>query len=179
MEAHPDKLFCQYILVGLLKGFRIGFDYSHHCVSASHTLQSAETPPQVIHDYIQKERDLGRVRGPVAAGAVQDLQVSPFGVIPKPHAPGKWRLIVDLSHPAGRSVNDGIRSSLTSLSYVSVDNLAEVVLALGKGAQTAKLDIKSAFRVVPVFPEDRLLLGLKWEGRVFVDSPSIWPLLCS
>ena len=34
--------------------------------------------------------------------------ISPFGVIPKGHTPGKWRLIVDLSSPKGGSVNDGI-----------------------------------------------------------------------
>ena len=32
------------------------------------------------------------------------LQINEFGVIPKPHQPGKWMLIVDLSHPPGTSV---------------------------------------------------------------------------
>ena len=110
------------------------------------------------------------MQGPFKAGLIHDLQVSPFGVIPKPHAPGKWCLIVDLSHPARRSVNDGIECSRASLSYVSVDHLAEVILTLGKGTQLAKLDIKSAYRVIPVFPGDRLLLGVTWKGNIFVDT---------
>ena len=36
--------------------------------------------------------------------------MSRFGVISKPHQPGKWRLITDLSSPKGASVNDGINS---------------------------------------------------------------------
>ena len=110
------------------------------------------------------------MQGPFKAGLIHDLQVSPFGVIPKPHASGKWRLIVDLSQPAGRSVNDGIQRSRASLSYVSVDHLAEVILTLGKGTQLAKLDIKSAYRVIPVFPGDHLLLGVTWKGNIFVDT---------
>ena len=37
-----------------------------------------------------------------------DVHVSRFGVILKTHQPGKWRLITDLSHPQGHSINDGI-----------------------------------------------------------------------
>ena len=67
-------------------------------------------------------------------------------------------------------MNDGVCSSLTSLLHVSMENQAEVVLVLGKRAQLAKFVIKSAYRVVPMFPENRILLGLKWKGSVFVDT---------
>ena len=34
----------------------------------------------------------------------------------------------------------------------------------------AKADIKAAYRRVPVHPDDRLLLGMKWKGECFVDA---------
>ena len=34
----------------------------------------------------------------------------------------------------------------------------------------AKVDIKSAYRIVPVNPEDRLLLGMQWKGKTFLDT---------
>ena len=34
----------------------------------------------------------------------------------------------------------------------------------------AKVD---TYRIVPVHPEDRHLLGVQWEGQVLVDSPSV------
>ena len=34
----------------------------------------------------------------------------------------------------------------------------------------SKLDIKSAFRNVPVHPSDWELLGMKWEGLYFFDT---------
>lgn len=34
----------------------------------------------------------------------------------------------------------------------------------------AKLDIKSAYRLLAVHPEDRPLLGFEWQGALFVDG---------
>ena len=33
----------------------------------------------------------------------------------------------------------------------------------------SKVDIKSAYRIVPIHPEDRLLLGMMWNGSLFID----------
>ena len=33
----------------------------------------------------------------------------------------------------------------------------------------AKFDLKSTYRQVPVHPDDRWLLGVEWEGQVYVD----------
>ena len=35
----------------------------------------------------------------------------------------------------------------------------------------AKFDLKSAYRQVSVYPDDRWLLGVEWEGQVYVDCP--------
>ena len=42
--------------------------------------------------------------------------------------------------------------------YTTVDDVALIVSRLGKGALMAKVDIESAYRLVPVHPEDRPLL---------------------
>ena len=97
------------------------------------------------------------------------LQISPFGVIPKKSG-DQWRLILDLSSPHGSSVNDGISKLQSSLSYISVDHIAKQVVKLGTGAKLAKMDVKSAYRLVPVHPQDRLLLGMQWNRRIFVDN---------
>ena len=52
-----------------------------------------------------------------------------------------------------------------SLSYITVDTAAERALALGRGA---KLDIKQAYKMVPVHPEDRFLLEMNWEGKLLM-----------
>ena len=78
----------------------------------------------------------GRVLGPLPEEYVpaSGWHVSHFGVIPKPHKPNKWRLIVDLLYPAGASVNDSISPALCSLR---VEEVAAVVLQLEKGTELA------------------------------------------
>ena len=34
----------------------------------------------------------------------------------------------------------------------------------------AKFDVEGAFRTVPVHPDDRWLLGMQWEGQVYIDK---------
>ena len=91
-------------------------------IKATLTEQRRGTWPQVVEEYLAKELELGRVIGPLTSGSLQ-LQINRFGVIPKSGQPGKWRLIVDLSHPDGFSLNDGIEPELCSLSYASVDSV--------------------------------------------------------
>lgn len=55
-------------------------------------------------------------------------------------------------------------------SHMKVDDVVQQVLSLGKGTLLAKIDIESAFRNVPVHPDDRHLLGMKWKDEVFVDT---------
>ena len=56
------------------------------------------------------------------------------------------------------------------LTYITVDDIIEQVMALGKGAQLAKMDVESAFCIIPVHPEIRLLLGMNWKGLLYIDQ---------
>lgn len=171
LVGHPDEDLVGYFLSGIRDGFRVGFDYSKYsCVSARANLRSAGENRQVVEDYLREECAQGRVIPMGSPEAVEGLHLSPFGVIPKGHQTGKWRLIVDLSSPHGRSINDGIDSELCTLSYISVDDVAKTILALGRGALMAKVDIKNAYRLMPVHPDDRLLLGMEWQGQAYVDT---------
>ena len=99
-----------------------------------------------------------------------DIHVSPFGVIPKKGKPNKWRLILDVSSPIGKSVNDGISKEDCSIQYTSVSAVAAEVIKLGKGTQMGKMDIQQAYRNIPVAPADRRLLGMLWQGKVYIDK---------
>ncbi len=159
------------MLRGLKHGFRIGFSrQSRELGSCRKNLSSVQERPEVVTKYIKEELARGRILE-VSDKEAQDLRVhcSPFGVIPKKSNPSKWRLIVDLSSPEGKSVNDGIPKELSSLSYVSVDDVVHQILKLGRGAYITKMDVKRAYRNVPVHPTDSLLLGMQWEDKVYID----------
>ncbi len=126
--------------------------------------------PDVISSFLEAELLAGRVYGLLDPVFSFTVQVNMFGLVPKGHHPGKWRLILDLSSPKGASVNDGIEPSLCSLHYTSVDEASARVAAKGRGTVFAKFDVEGAFRTVPIHPDDRLLLGMQWEGHTYVDK---------
>ena len=159
-----------YILEGILHGFRVGFNYARVISPSLGNLPSVTNHPQAVQQYIANEVTLGRLVGPLVSSEAVAVHCSPIGIIPKQHKPGKWRLIHDLSSPEGASINDGISPDLSSLTYVTVDQVAQDIVRLSPGTLLAKLDVKSAYRIVPVHADDRSLLGLSWEGNVYVDS---------
>lgn len=126
LQTHPDREFAAYITERISRGFRIGFNYvkARSCTSAKRNMISAYEHPEVVSEYLRAECEANRVIKLPFDPVMVKLHISRFGVIPKRNNPGKWRLILDLSHPQGTSVNDGIDSNNCSLSYVSVDDIA-------------------------------------------------------
>jgi len=78
-------------------------------------------------------------------------------------------MIMDLSSPTGHSVNGGINKETCTFHYVTINEAAARILRPGRGALLAKMDIRQAYRNIPVAPEDRHLLGMAWQGHVCVD----------
>ena len=105
-------------------------------------MESAYLHREVVDNYLQMEVSERRVAGPFTHSLVSNGQISRFGVIPKHHKPNSWRLIIDLSHPHGRSINDGIPPSLCSIKYITIDDAINQILSLGRGTMMAKINIK-------------------------------------
>ena len=131
-------------------------------------MQSAFMYPEPVVAYLESEQLANRIVGPFDSSL--NIQVNRFGVIPKSNQSGKWRLILDLSYPLERSVNDGIDPQWCSLRYATVDQAIAHILQLGGGALLAKVDAEHAYRNIPVHPEDRHVLGMVWRGRLYIDT---------
>ena len=168
LRSHPDQRLAAFLRRGISFGFRIGCSRSQELKQQDGNLQSVAKNPEVVSRYIEKELAQGKLRR-LEPAEVSAVHKSPIGFIPKAGQPGKFRLIVDLSSPVQFSVNDGIPRDLCSLEYASVDQAVSMVASLGVGAQMAKLDLRSAYRMVPVHPADQQLLGIEWEGVSYCD----------
>ena len=111
----------------------------------------------MVDKYLKAKLVQSQIVGPFKKQTVPQANFSRFGVIPKKHS-NQWRLTVDLSCPPGFSINNGIPTNLCSLSYITVDTAIQVIqllLKLGRGTLLAKLDVKSAFRLLPVRTSSR------------------------
>ena len=86
-------------------------------------------------------------------------------------------MIHNLSHPEGSSVNDYIPQELATVQYASIQNAISFI----KNAETivfmAKVDIESAFRIIPFALKDTPLLGFKWRDTYYMDL--VLPMGCA
>jgi hypothetical protein len=76
---------------------------------------------------------------------------------------------MDLSRPQHDSVNDYISQEDYSLTFCSIDDATRLLSIAGKGALMGKEDVKAAFRLIPVRPEDWSLLGFQVNGQFYFD----------
>lgn len=148
-------------------GFRLGCNGGALGRVASN-LPSIQKHLGVARQKIGEEVSAGRVAGPFTRQPFRVMICSPIGLVPK-SSPGEFRLIHHLSWPHGRSVNDCIHHSAASVKYSSFDQVVDKIVLYGKGALLAKADIKSAFRLLPVHPDDHHLLGFTFQGHYYYD----------
>ena len=119
----------------------------------------------------------GRIIGPYDIPPVgHNYRISPLGVVPKKQA-GQFRLIHHLSYPQGFSINDSIPPELSSVSYATIQDAIAFIQSSTSSVFMAKLDVESAFRIIPISPEDRPLLGFRWRGSYYMDA--VLPMGCS
>eukprot|EP00741_Cyanophora_paradoxa_P023719 tig00021616_g22910.t1 len=100
--------------------------------------------------------------GPFPHPPFAPFVASPLGAVPKKRSnPPKWRRITDLSYPRfrGFSVNRGIDNAPLHYTSPSVADAIELIISLGRLTQLGKADVRDAFRLLPVRPEDYWLLG--------------------
>ena len=165
LRSHPDRQFVQYILQRLVSGFRIGFSYdSHRLKQRGRNHPSSLSNAKVVLDYINTEVSTGHLVGPLPQSVANHVHVSPIGLVPKGHNSGRWWMIVDLLSPFSYSVNHGIPEDRCSLQYASMDDAMRLIRSLGPGCHLLKMDLKDAYRIVPIHPDDQHLLGISWDG---------------
>ena len=182
-SAHPDPWFVDYVLTGIQEGFHVGFNPALVSLrSARQNMLSASLQPSVIDDYLRAELAKGRVAGPFSTPPLPNLHVSRFGVIPKKHQPNKWRLILDLSHPEGHSVNDGVPRDPFSVQYMKVDDIIAGIMSFGRGALLANLTWRvhiALFRCIRMIATFWACSGeastlLTWPYRLAYAQPHIY-----
>ena len=171
LAAHPDKAFAHYILSGMRHGFHIGADRA--CLSlrpGPGNFPSVRQHPDLVDVHIAEEIEKGRLMGPIPEHLIPPCHCSPIGLIPKPHQPGRRRLIVDLSSPKVHRVNNAISPQVPHMHYASVLDAAELIRRLGPGTMMAKVDLQNAYRVLPVHADDHPLLAIRWGPAIYLNT---------
>ena len=165
---HPNRPSVQFVMSGLLHGFDIGFRGSRDVNIVDANLSSAAMHPDFVSTYLAKCCKLNELLGPFTSKPFTFSHCSGVGCVPMKS--GRLRLIHHLSSPEGESVNDGISREDYSVQYVSIDRAIDAIMRYGTSGQLFKLDVRSAFRIIPVRSEDWPLLGISWQGQYYFDT---------
>ena len=171
LRDYPDRIICDYLQFG----WPVGFVRDSLPVFDIRTHRGALNFPDMVCDYLAKELRLGRVAGPFPHLPFPDGYVlSPLNTVAKRDSDER-RVILDLSWPCGSSVNDGIPSDSflgdpMALTYPTLDDIVDAIVAAGPGCMLYKRDLRKAYRQFPVDPGDYHLLGFAWQGVYYFDT---------
>ena len=91
------------------------------------------------------------------------------GMMCRPKPSGAVRVILNMSAPAGRSVNDGIDSGEFPTVMSSTAKWVAVLNRAGRGCLMTKVDWADAYKHIRVRAEDRILQWFSWLGKFFVE----------
>ena len=80
-------------------------------------------------------------------------------------------LILDLSSPAGHSVNDGIAGEDFSLQHMKVDKIIAAIMWLGRGSLIAKMILIWCVKCI-------LHCASPYRGSLVVGYEMVWCRLC-
>ena len=111
---------------------------------------------------------MGRVAGPFESVPFLTFRVSPVGLVSDKD--GDVRLIHHLSYPTHNSVNYHIDSDICTVKYSNIDEAVLMIQNLSQGTLLAQSDLKSAFRLLPIFPGDFDLLSIKCKTKYYYDK---------
>jgi hypothetical protein len=163
MEHYDDAA---YIIGGFKSGFSLGLIEEPRLKAYSKLLPAKPSLAVKVDDEVVK----GRIVGPFSRPPIADLMISPACTIPKPNS-DKVRMIFNLSHPPGHSVNDNIKEESRSVRYCSVAEVARWLLHNDPEGDMflAKVDLTDAYRMVPVKKEEWRFLGMRVGADIYID----------
>ena len=173
LRDYPDPLLIEYLKFGFPMSI-LDNDALNITTVVNH--QSAIQFTQEVDEYFRKELDQGAILGPVTEVGSDMFHCSPLLTRPKDGT--KRRVIVNLSHPDGGSVNDFVdkfrfdRRPFT-LKLISIDDIVKEILAL-HDPMIFKIDVARAFRNLRVDPVDVLKLGMSWGGQYYLSSAVVF-----
>ena len=176
LGTYSDILVCELLKYGFPIGFEGGdvkfetletWKYKNH--------KGAEDFPDDINSYLGKENQNSAILGPFKSNPfTSNLKVSPLNTVPKKDT-SERRVILDLSMPKGRAINDYVDKNVylnevVSLIFPKVDDFIKLVKAKGQGCLMFKKDLRKAYRQIPICPRDYNLVAFCWKKHLFCDT---------
>ena len=155
------------LIAGMIHGSYVRYEGDRTSTPRVRNHPDARAHPVETARLIIQEVQLGRMIGPFTPNhsPLPYTRISPLNIVPKRES---WRLINDLSTPHMNSVNDGIYYMPTK--WQLIQHALQLIVSMGTGCHLGKMDVKSAYRLLPIHHTDWHLFGCIVENLLFIDT---------
>lgn len=176
LQDYNDIIVCDLLKYGFPIGF-VGGDVKFESLEIwkYRNHKGAEDFPDDINKYLGKENKNSAIIGPFKSNPFEsDIKVSPLNTVPKKDT-SERRIILDLSMPKGRAINDYVDKNRyldeeVQLVFPKVDDFIKLVKSKGQGCLMFKKDLRKAYRQIPICPHDYNLVAFCWQKHLFCDT---------
>jgi hypothetical protein len=179
LSSHPDRQLVSELLHDLTEGVRIGYNGPRDKFRPSPNLPILPEHESFVDSEIQKEVDSKRRIGPFDKPPFDNFIISPIGVVTK-RLSSKLRMIHHLSWPRHQSadsdsINEHISPEDSETQLQSFDDAVHILAGLNPklsksdSIRLIKLDVKGAYRLVFIHPDDWHCIGMQWKGKYYFD----------
>ena len=155
----------EFLKEGFTNGFSLHYQGNRQGQFTLLNLKLDVGTPTELWNKVMKEVQARRYAGPFETPPFKDFVQSLIGLVPKDQGK-KTRLIFHLSYPRKsstnrKSINECTPKEKCTVKYKDFDCAVKLCLKEGKGCSAGKTDVISAFRIIPVRPEDWPLLVMR------------------
>ena len=155
----------EFLLWAITDGFPIVDSDVESYECENYSSITCEENSKKMNSIIAKEL----AEGMISISDVKPHCIHSLGAVPKTN--GGIRPITDCNRPLGRSINNHCESLLNEFCFKNVDSVLET---LSENEFMTVVDIKSAYRAVPIRESHRKFQGFCWivdgERKWFVDN---------
>ncbi len=161
----------------IIELLRFGFPSGHEHIllpePAPRNHASATNYAEHVEKYLATEIRYGAITGPYIARPFEWTMRSALMTRPKSNSQDR-RVIMDLSFPPHRSVNDGIPKDIYlnvpfKLLLPSALTLRDKIRVTGENTYLWSKDLRRGYRQLRGCPLDYPLMGIEWDSRWYVD----------
>lgn len=170
LESYHDIEVCEFLEFG----WPIGYHASKTPVNSEANHPSAQFYTAHVKKFIETELDHNALVGPFSEPPFRPwTKCSPIMTRPKKDSMDR-RIIIDMSFPLGRAVNDGISTEDyfgRNITYTlpTISDLIARIQQQGQAAYLWKADLARAYRQLRIDPIDTPFLGICFNGQYYLD----------
>ena len=169
-QKFPDQQVIKAILGICQYGARIGYEELRSGIVIHPNLAIAEHHINLVTCEITSELCKSQLETyPDYTSFPSNFTASPLGLIDK--SDGGKRRIHHLSYPTGdpTAINSGIPEQYGAITYSGIKYAIRALQEQGQNSILMKRDFESAFRHIPISPQDTPLLGFCWKGNYYAE----------